>query len=243
MKLFNGQIAVVTGASSGIGKAIALSLAEQGATVCLAARRLDALEEIAALRLAMPRNLLPYQLDIARDSDLEKFAARLQAEFGHIDILIHSAGTFTLGPVSQASMADFESQFRTNVLGPYALTQALLPMLRSQHGQIVFINSTAGLVARKNLSQYAATKHALKALADSLREEVNQEGIRVLSLFLGRTATPMQSKVRALERKPYCPDELIQTDDVAAAVMSALSLSHSAEITEIRMRPFARPTA
>ena len=243
MALLNDQIAVVTGASSGIGRAIALALAEQGATVCLAARRFEALKEIAAHCLAVPRKLLPYQLDIASDTDVEKFAAQLRADFGHIDVLIHSAGIFSLGPVSRASIADFESQFRTNVLGPYALTQALLPMLRPQRGQIVFINSTAGLVARENVSQYAATKHALKAFADSLREEVNREGIRVMSLYLGRTATPLQAKVRALEKKPYCADDLIQTRDIAATVVSALSLSRSAEITEIRMRPFTRPRA
>jgi NADP-dependent 3-hydroxy acid dehydrogenase YdfG len=243
MNLFNGQIAVVTGASSGIGRAIALSLAEQGATVCLAARRFEALEEIAAHCQAVPRKLLPYKLDIARDKDVEEFTTRLQADVGHVDVLIHSAGIFSLGSVARASIADFESQFRTNVLGPYALTQALLPMLRVTHGQIVFINSTAGLVARENVSQYAATKHALKALADSLREEVNQEGIRVMSLYLGRTATPLQAKVRALEKQPYCADDLIQTCDITATVISALSLSRSAEITEIRMRPFTRPTA
>jgi NADP-dependent 3-hydroxy acid dehydrogenase YdfG len=241
MSFFDDQIVVVTGASSGIGKAIALSLAKRGATVCLAARRLEAMEAIASSCLTIPRRLLPYQLDIACDRDIEKFSTRLRADFGQVDVLIHSAGIFSLGAVSQASTADFENQFRTNVLGPYALTQSLLPMLRPRHGQIVFINSTAGLVARENVSQYAATKHALKAIADSLREEVNQEGIRVLSLFLGRTATPLQSKVRALEKKPYCPDELIQTDDVAATVMSALSISRSAEITDIHMRPLARP--
>src|SRR5262245_57355366 len=183
MALFDDQIAVVTGASSGIGRAIALSLAEHGATVCLAARRLDALKKIASHSLAVPSKLRPYELNIACDKAIQRFTARLQADFDHIDVLIHSAGTFSRAPVSRASIADFESQFRINVLGPYALTQALLPMLRPKRGQIVFINSTAGLVARENLSQYSATKHGLKAFADSLREEVNQEGIRVMSLY------------------------------------------------------------
>jgi NADP-dependent 3-hydroxy acid dehydrogenase YdfG len=239
---FKDQIAVVTGASSGIGEAIALSLAKQGATVCLAARRLEVLEEIASHCRALSPRLLPYQVDVTCENDVKTFAAQLRADFAHIDVLIHSAGIFSFGPVSQAPIADFESQFRTNVLGPYVLTQALLPLLRHQRGQIVFINSTAGLVARDKVSQYAATKHALKAFADSLREEVNRDGIRVLSLFLGRTATPMQATVRSLEKKPYFPDALIQTEDVATVVLSALSLARSAEITEIRMRPLAPPT-
>jgi len=244
MNLFNDQVAVVTGASSGIGKAIALALADHGATVCLVARRLQELEAIASSSCrAIPHGLLPYQTDLAQEKNINQLAARLQADFGHIDVLIHSAGIFSLGPVSRASVADFESQFRTNVLAPYALTQALLPMLQSQRGQVVFINSTAGLVARENVSQYAATKHALKALADSLREEVNGDGIRVLTLYLGRTATRLQVKVRAMENQTYRPDDLIQTSDVAAMIVSALSLSRTAEVTEICMRPLVRPTA
>ena len=103
------------------------------------------------------------------------------------------------------------------------------------------MNSTAGLTARANVSQYAATKHALKAVADSLREEVNADGVRVLSLFLGRTASAMQEFVHDVEGKPYRPDRLIQPDDVAAMILHALSLPHTAEVTEIRMRPLAKP--
>ena len=88
---------------------------------------------------------------------------------------------FTSGiGLPRARITDFELQYRTNVLAPYALTQALLPMLAAYRGQIVFVNSSAGLAAPENLSQYAATKHALKAIADSLRKEVNPDGIRVL---------------------------------------------------------------
>jgi short-subunit dehydrogenase len=110
-------------------------------------------------------------------------------------------------------------------------------MICSRKGQIVFLNSTAGLRARANASQYAATKHALKAVADSLREEVNPAGVRVLSLFLGRTATPMQASVFAAERREYNPGILMQPEDVAEVVVNALALSRRAEITEITMRP------
>jgi short-subunit dehydrogenase len=110
-------------------------------------------------------------------------------------------------------------------------------MICSRKGQIVFLNSTAGLRARANVSQYAATKHALKAVADSLREEVNPAGVRVLSLFLGRTATPMQASVFAAERREYNPGILMQPEDVAEVVVNALVLPRRAEITEISMRP------
>lgn len=242
MAIFKGQVAVVTGSSSGIGKAVALSLAEHGATVCLVARRLEELQLIASSNRTMPGELLPFQADLARDEDLNRLGARLGADFKHIDILVHSAAVYARDSVVSASITDLERQYRTNVIAPYALTQALLPMLPLQRGQIVFVNSSAGLAAPENLSQYAATKHALKAIADSLRKEVNQNGIRVLSVYLGRTATPLQAAVHALENKIYRPENLMQAEDVAAVVINALSLPRTAEVTEIMMRSLKRPT-
>ena len=98
-----------------------------------------------------------------------------------------------------------DQHYQTNLRGPYLLTQALLPLLKLRRGQIVFMNSSAGLDARANVAQYAASKHALKAIADSLREEINRDGIRVLSVFPGRTATPMQQQLHVLEGRPYQP--------------------------------------
>jgi short-subunit dehydrogenase len=239
MTHFNGQSAVVTGAGSGIGKALALGLADRGAYVCLVERHLKALETVASSSGgAIGDQLFPYQIDLSQDKDIMRLVARLRADFRQIDILIHSAGVFARGPVAKACIADFESQYRTNVLAPYALTQALLPMLRLQSGQIVFVNSSAGLAAPKNLSQYAATKHALRAIADSLRREVNKDGIRVLSVYLGRTATPLQEQVHAMENRTYRPDDLMQPDDVATMVVNALSLPRTAEVTDIQMRSF-----
>jgi NADP-dependent 3-hydroxy acid dehydrogenase YdfG len=243
MAIFKGQVAVVTGASSGIGKAISLSLAEQGATVCLVARRLKELERVGQSSRETPPELIPYQADLTHNEDLDRLIARLRRDFDHIDILVHSAGVYARGFLAYAPITDLETQFRTNVMAPYKVTQALLPMLPPQHGQIVFVNSSAGIEAPENLSQYAASKHALKAIADSLRKEVNQDGIRVLSVFLGRTATPLQAAVHALENKIYRPEDLMQAEDVAAVIINALGLPRTAEITEIRMRSLKRPTA
>ena len=113
----------------------------------------------------------------------------------------------------KAPVEEFDRQFQTNVRGPYSLTQALLPMLKSRHGQIVFLNSSAGIAGRAGAGQYAATKHALRAVADSLREEVNQDGVRVLTVFLGRTATPMQAAIHQAEGKAYHPERLIRPED------------------------------
>lgn len=109
-------------------------------------------------------------------------------------------------------------------------------MLRTRRGQIVFINSLVGLNAKANSSQYSVTKHALKGLADSLRNEVNQDGVRVLSVFLGRTASPMQAAVHRMECRTYHPELLVQPDDVASVVLNALSLSRTAEVTDISIK-------
>ncbi len=112
--------------------------------------------------------------------------------------------------------------------------------MNTRRGQIVFVNSSAGLVARANVGQYAASKHALKAVTDSLREEVNGRGLRVLSLYLGRTATPMQAAVHKMEKRNYRPERYLQPEDVAAMVLCALQLPRSAEVTDISMRPMLK---
>jgi len=234
-------VAVVTGASSGIGKAIALTLAAQGARVCIVGRRLDALEEVAKTARETSPQVLVHQADLSLDEDMQDLVMRLKDEAGHVDILVHSAGVISLGHVETTSVKDLDWQYSVNVRAPYILTQALLPMIRACRGQIVFINSTAGRIAAAGVSQYAATKHALKALADSLRGEVNADGIRVLTVFVGRTATPMQANVHETEGKPYRPERLVQPEDVATAVIHALNLPRTAEITDMNIRPLVKP--
>jgi len=240
MNTLEGQIGVVTGASSGIGKAIALGLAAQGVTLGVVGRNLETLETIAGAARATGACVQCYRADLVKDEDIHEFASRLRHDFMHIDILVHSAGVHALGRVATAPIEEFDWQYQVNVRSPYALTQALLPMLRPCRGQIVFINSSVGLGARANVSQYAATKHALKAVADSLRDEINSEGLRVLSVFPGRTATPRQAIIHQKEGRPYHPERLIQPEDVAAVVINALSLPWTAEVTEISIRPFQK---
>jgi short-subunit dehydrogenase len=114
-------------------------------------------------------------------------------------------------------------------------------MLQASQGQIVFMNSQAGLHARAHTGQYAATKYALKALADSLREEVNALGVRVLSVFPGSTASPMQAAVHAMKGMEYHPERLMQPEDTAAVVLQALSVPRSTEVTDIILRPLRKP--
>lgn len=240
MSILRDQIAVVTGASSGIGKAIALSLAAQGTTVCLVGRNLPSLETMAKNAQGTSSCIRSYQIDLTVDDDIQKLKIYLQQDFGHIDILIHSAGIFSMGMLASAPVKDLDKQYQTNVRAPYLLTQVLLPMIISRCGQIVFVNSSAVLNTKPNLSQYAATKHALRAIADTLRTEVNAYGIRVLSVYPGRTATPMQAAVHKMEGKMYHPEQFMQTKDIASVIIHALTLPRSAEVTDINIRPFVK---
>jgi NADP-dependent 3-hydroxy acid dehydrogenase YdfG len=235
------RVAVVAGASSGIGRAIAVELAAAGARVWLLARRAAALRDVAAEARERGGCAQPYALDLCSDDELAGFAAALRAQGGVLDVLIHSAGIHRLGAIAESPVAELDEQYRVNVRAPYALTQFLLPLLLPRRGQIVFINSSVGLQARAQVGAFAATQHALRALADALRDEVNGHGIRVLSVYPGRTATARQAAIHATEGKPYEPERLLQPADVAAVVLQALAAERTAEVTEIRLRPMQKP--
>ena len=182
-----------------------------------------------------------YPMDLTLEANLTPLVDYLKREFGRLDILVHSAGAFYDGPLEYARVEEFDLQYAINVRAPYVLTQRLLPLLTAARGQIVFINSSLGLtVKRSDVGQYAATKHALKAIADSLREEVNPKGIRVLTVYPGRTATPMQEAICKKEGQVYRPERLLQAEDVATIVVQAMSLSPTAEVTDISVRPMMR---
>ena len=236
MFAFTNQTVVVTGASSGVGKAVALALATQGAALFLIGRKRETLEEAAENARATAAKVLSCQADLTIDDNIREIAARLRREFLSIDLLVHGAGMISIGSVENAPIEDLDRQYRINVRVPFHLTQALLPMLKTGRGQIVFLNSLVGLNAKAGSSQYSATKHALKALAESLRQEVASHGIRVLSVFLGRTATPMQAVLQEMEGTVYRPELLLQPAEVAAVILNALTLPRSAEVTDITIR-------
>jgi len=237
MAAFTGQVAVVTGASSGIGKAIALNLAMEGAIVCLIGRSLPPLENVKKEVESVSERLIPCKADLEKDQDIRNLVTYLNQSFEGIDILVHSAGIISLGDIGTASVDDYDRQFRVNVRAPYFLTQALLPMIRARKGQVVFINSSLGLHAKAHLAGYSASKHALKAVADALRDEANDEGLRVISIYPGRTATRMQSEILRTEGIHQVPETLMKPEDVAKVVLDALRLDRRAEITDIQVRP------
>ncbi len=236
-----GRVAVVTGAGSGIGKAVAFALARRCGEVCLVGRDASRLAETAS---AMPPSarIARFPLDLTLEADVLRLRQYLEDRTATLDILVHCAAVLRQDLVECAPIEDFDLQYATNVRAPYRLTQLLLPLLRVASGQIVFVNSSVGLTAKRpGIGQYAATKHALKAVADSLREEVNSDGIRVLTVYLGRVATPMQEALHKQEGKPYHPENLLQPADVATVILQSLMLPYTAEITDISIRPMRRP--
>ncbi|ETW92871.1 MAG: hypothetical protein ETSY2_52415, partial [Candidatus Entotheonella gemina] len=173
LNLFSSQTAVVTGASSGIGRALALSLAKHGARLALLGRNTEVLATVAAQARATSTQVVCYAADLSLDPEMSHVIDRIQHDFEGVDILIHSAGILMQAPLEAAPIDDFDRQYRVNVRAPHVLTQAFLPQLKTHQGQVVFINSSVGQNARATVGPYAASKHALKALADSLRDEVN----------------------------------------------------------------------
>lgn len=238
-RTFMGRIAVVTGATSGIGRAIATALSREGAHVCAVGRNQSALAEVVAAAQGHSQ-ATAFQIDLTAEDGLQPLVRHLE-EAGKLDILIHCAGVIHRDTMKRARIEDLDLQYAINVRAPYLLTQCLIPLLAAARGQIVFMNSSVALAtARQEVGQYAATKHALKAIAESLREELNPKGVRVLSVYLGRTATPMQEALYRQEEKDYRPEVLMQPEDVASMVVHALTLPSTAEVTDISMRPMCK---
>ncbi|HYL86006.1 MAG TPA: SDR family NAD(P)-dependent oxidoreductase [Candidatus Angelobacter sp.] len=240
MESLKNHVAVVTGASSGIGKAIAVALATEGAELYLAARRQELLKTVAKEAEARGARAHACTLDLTKDEDIHALGERLQREAGRVNILVLCGGAIAHGTLEKAPLADLDLMYRSNVRGHYALLQAMLPLLRKAPGQIVFLNSSAGLRSSAGGGQFASTQHAFRSIADSLRDEVNADGIRVLSVYPGRTATPRMEKLFGKEGRAYKPEVLMQPEDVAEMVTHSLRLPRTAEVTDISIRPMQK---
>jgi NAD(P)-dependent dehydrogenase (short-subunit alcohol dehydrogenase family) len=170
--------------------------------------------------------------DLTDNDAIGRIGTEISAR-GRLDVLVLSSGIYERSREPEA----LARQIAANLLGPYSLLQRLLPLLIEAQGQVVFINSTQGLKAAAGIGQFGATQHAMKAVADSLRDEINGNGVRVTSIFLGRTATERQRAIFATEGRPYRPERLIQPADVAEIVLSLLQLPRTTEPTDIILRP------
>lgn len=223
---------LITGAGSGIGAVLARRLRDRGDDVVALVRDAGRAREVAE---ALPgvRVLVG---DLAQPGRLSWALSKQQLP-DRIDSLIHVAGVVDLGAVADLPPALWEQQLAVNLVAPAELTRLLLPVLRVSQGQIVFVNSGAGLRAHAGWSAYAASKHGLRALADALRAEEAQHGVRVTSIYPGRTATPMQERVHQQEGQDYDAERFITPESVATTILTALDLPRDAEITDLTVRP------
>ena len=243
-----GKVALVTGAGSGIGRAISLRLAQECASVVMVGRdpaKLHAVGDEA--RTARPEGIetgvmAPVALDLTRPDAGQMLAEAVSASHGRLDILVHSAGIFQQGSIPATGTDVLRDLLEANAMAPYAVTRSLLPFLVESAGQVVFMNSSVVGSHRAGVAAYAASKGALVAIADTLREELNPRGVRVLSVYVGRTATPMQERIFAMEGRTYVPSALLQPEDVASMVMAALTLPATAEVTDLHIRPMRKAT-
>lgn len=222
----------VTGAGSGIGASVARRLLARGDELVLLARDAGRARELAE----QFRGAQTLVGDLATPGRLS-WALSHQEPPARIDSLLHIAGVVDLGAVAETPVAVWEHQIAANLIGPAELTRLLLPQVRAARGQILFVNSGAGLRASPEWAAYAASKHGLKALADSLRAEEAPHGIRVTSVFPGRTATPMQERVFQQEGRTYDTEGLIDPESVATSILAALDLPRDAQISDVSIRP------
>lgn len=232
------QLAVVTGASSGIGRALALALAREGMALCLLGRDLGRLEATAKEARVRSPAVTWASVDLTQFAQIQSFVDAMGDK--RPAVLVHSAGLYASGPHKERRPEEYAALFAANVSGPMYLTQLLLDGLVGTQGQIVFINSTQGLTPSPRVGLFAATQHAFKAMADTLRDEVNPLGVRVLTVHVGRTATARQERIFAQEGRNYAPDRLLQPEDVATMVVAALKLPRTAEVTNLTIRPMLK---
>jgi short-subunit dehydrogenase len=235
----NGKRALVTGASSGIGAAVTLRLAREGWSTILLGRDANRLRQVAA-SLPEPSRAQCFVCDFNAPK-LERELRRISSQVRSLDALIHAAGIITNGSLVSFEDSALHELMQVNVRAPLLLTQHCLPFLQRTAGIVVFVNSSGVLRPQAQAGEYIASKHALRAVTDSLREEINGRGVRVTSIYPGRTATPMQARVHAAEGKPYHPHLLMQPEDVADVVACAVNMSSTSELVDVFMRPSRKP--
>ena len=237
------RVALISGASSGIGEATALALAARGARVALAARRRDRLDALAARISAKGGEALVVVADFAKEEQAQRAVAETEARFGRLDILVNNAGVMYLEPIDSADLGRWRHMLELNMLGLIAATQAALPgMRRRRSGHIVNVASTAGRLAAANSAGYAATKFGVVGFSEALRKEVYQDNIRVTVIEPGIVETELREHIAdpATQQamKVWAASiRQLQSADVANVIAFCVEQPDHVNINEILMRP------
>lgn len=238
------KVAIVTGASSGIGEATAHTLATLGASVVLAARRKTELEALAKEIESNGGEALVVQTDVSHEEDIDELIETTLSKFGHIDILVNNAGVMLLERIDQASRDNFQQMVDVNLLGVMNLIHATLPHMQNQEGgHIVNISSAAGRRTSPKSSVYNATKFGVNAFTDALRKEVTTEGIRTTLIEPGIVDTELQEHIPDEEVKEQLNERIndsmapLKSEDIANAIAYAVSQPAHVNLNEMLIRP------
>ena len=203
MAFHAGKVALVTGASAGIGAALARELARDGADLVLAARREDRLRDLAREIEAMGRRAVVVACDVSRDGELERAVAAAVERFGRLDIAVANAGFGVAGRLAELGLDDFRRQLETNVFGVLRTVYAALPELKKTRGQVVIIGSVAGHVPTPGTSAYATSKFAVRGLAESIHDELAADGVSVTLVSPGF----VESEIRRVDNRGMLHEE------------------------------------
>jgi NADP-dependent 3-hydroxy acid dehydrogenase YdfG len=244
----DGTVALVTGASSGIGAATARALAARRAAVALVARREERLEQLAAEITRDGGRALVIETDLTDETQARAAVDRTVAQLGRLDTVVNDAGVMLLGPIENAPVNEWDQMVRLNLLGLLYTTHAALPHLLKaaagaprQVADLVNISSTAGRVARNGVGVYNATKFGVVAFSESLRQEVTRRHVRVAVVEPGFVATELQSHVREEVRQQslrvLSGVEPLRAEDIAAAICYIVTRPRHVAINELLIRP------
>ncbi|MGI4789676.1 MAG: SDR family NAD(P)-dependent oxidoreductase [Janthinobacterium lividum] len=239
----DGKTALVTGASSGIGEATALALAQEGASVAISARRADRLEALARRITEAGGKVKTITADVSQENQAREMVTTANAAFGRVDILVNNAGVMLLGPIGNADTEDWRRMIETNVLGLMYATHAALPLMRAQgSGHIVNISSVAGRTARAGAGVYNASKWGVGAFSESLRQEVYKDKIRVTIIEPGAVATELTHHITNADAKKQIESFVgamvpLESEDIAAAILYAVTQPPRVNVNEILIRP------
>jgi NADP-dependent 3-hydroxy acid dehydrogenase YdfG len=238
-----GKVALITGASSGIGEATAIALAEAGAAVAIGARRRDRLDALAAKLTGGGARVLALDLDVTDESACRDAVARTREELSGLDILINNAGVMLLGTIRGADTEEWRRMINTNVLGLMYVTHAAIDgMVEQGSGDIVNVSSVAGRVARVGAGAYNASKWAVNAFSESLRQEVTAKGVRIALVEPGAVSTELNTHIthpgaKAASEKMHASMRTLEADDIARAVLYLVTQPPHVAINEILVRP------
>jgi len=243
-------VALVTGASSGIGEATARMLAREGASVAMAARRADRLEALGGEIADAGGTALPIEVDVTQREQAEAAVARTVEELGRLDVLVNNAGVMLLGPMLEAPVEEWEQMLEVNLRGLMYMSKAAIPHLleaadgeRSLRGvaDLVNISSVAGRIARSGSGVYNATKFGVGAFSEALRQEVTRRHLRVSLVEPGAVATELQGhnrpEVKESIEKRFEDMEILQAEDIADAIGYVVTRPRHVAVNEILVRP------